>query len=117
MPTAEQRRRILELLTSLAPHHTKECTRNAQPLYVQQALHRYSPLVGHQVPHRSSFSDWNPFLEPEDDFVQVIRREIANIPTGTREHKVFFALNLYKLRRVLYYCLFITDLTSAVLSM
>ena len=94
LPSAEQRQRILELLTSLAPHHTKECTRSAQPLYTQQAHLRYAPLVGHQLPYRSSFNDWNPLSDPEDDHLQLVRREIANLPAGSRDHKYFIAINL-----------------------
>src|ERR1700733_8353268 len=55
LPTINQRFRVLELLTSLSPHHTKECTRNSQPLYAQQARERYAPLVGHKSPSQSSW--------------------------------------------------------------
>lgn len=91
LPTDEQRFRILELLTSLSSHHTKECTRQAQPLYVQQAQMRYAPLVGHMPPYRSLLQNWNPFAMPEEDHIQLVRRELASLP----EHKYFFAINLY----------------------
>ena len=55
LPTLEQRYRVLELLTSLSPHYTRECTRNANPLYAQQARERYAPLIGHNP---SQSSNW-----------------------------------------------------------
>ncbi|KZV79861.1 CAP59-like protein [Exidia glandulosa HHB12029] len=91
LPTVEQRFRVLELLTSLESHHTKECTRNAQSLYVQQAYMRYAPLVGHLPPYRSLLQNWNPLAMPEEDHIQLVRRELASMP----EHKYFFAINLY----------------------
>lgn len=84
IPTVEQRLRVLDLLTSLTPHYTKECSRGVQPLYVQQATERYAPLIGYKSPAHGSWlenfrfgqDDQSPFLTPS-------------------EHKYFFAINLY----------------------
>ncbi|KAF9025053.1 capsular associated protein [Hymenopellis radicata] len=84
-PTLDQRLRVLDLLTSLSPHYTKECTRSAQPLYAQQALERYAPLIGHKTPSRSS---WLETLGLGDE--QPLRRDVMS-----SEHKYFFAINLY----------------------
>lgn len=76
LPTLDQRFRVLELLSTLSPHHTKECLKHAQPMsvqiesasarrggrrvradprssfflwfcrYVEQAQNRYTPLYG-----------------------------------------------------------------------
>ncbi|KAG5353190.1 hypothetical protein C0989_009567 [Termitomyces sp. Mn162] len=77
LPTPEQRARVLALLTSLAPHHTRECTRNAQPLYARQVADRYAPLVGHAPPRRPAW------FAADDD------------RTAPSDHKYFFAINLY----------------------
>ncbi|KAJ2924220.1 hypothetical protein H1R20_g12872, partial [Candolleomyces eurysporus] len=91
IPTLDQRRRVLELLSTLSPHYTKECTRNAQPLYVQQVMDRYSPLIGHNPPSSSSwFSNVFAGSEPEDRLAQV-RRDLQR----SDGHKYFFAINLY----------------------
>jgi len=88
LPTLDQRTRILELLTTLSPHYTKECTRNSQPLYTQQALERYAPLVGHNPP---AIGSWiSGLLGGEVDHAQAVRRDLA-----ASEHKYFFAINLY----------------------
>ena len=80
---------MLDLLTSLSPHHTKECTRNAQPLYTQQASERYAVLVGHSALARSSWlSGWG--LTGRDDESPNIRRDVV-----PHEHKYFFGINLY----------------------
>ncbi|KAH9947879.1 capsular associated protein [Amylocystis lapponica] len=88
VPTLEQRFRVLELLTSLSPHYTKECTRNSQSMYKEQAEERYSALIGHQSPSSSS---WLESLGlgagAEGDFVP---RSLA-----PDSHKYFFAINLY----------------------
>lgn len=84
-PTLDQRLRVLDLLTSLTPHYTKECIRSAQPLYALQALERYAPLVGHKTPSRSSWLD-TLGLGGE----QPLRRDVMY-----NEHKYFFAINLY----------------------
>ncbi|KAL5514622.1 hypothetical protein ACEPAG_1938 [Sanghuangporus baumii] len=94
MPTLKQRKRVLDLLTTLTPHYTRECTRGAQPLYVEQALERYSPLIGHQTPSRSSWFGalgLNPFDGAVDvDALQHVRRDLT-----PQTHKYFFAINLY----------------------
>ncbi|KZT54998.1 glycosyltransferase family 69 protein [Calocera cornea HHB12733] len=88
MPTFEQRRRVLELLTHLAPHHTRECMRDSQPQYVHQAHQRYAPLIGHAPPPRRAF----PWSEPEPIEIQKQRRRAE---VASRQHKYFFAINLY----------------------
>jgi alpha-1,3-mannosyltransferase len=84
LPTLQQRRRVFDLFTSLTLHHTKECTRNAQPLYVRQAHERYAPLIGHRPPSPSSWFGLYP-------------RPNANIQPdlGGDGHKYFFAINLH----------------------
>ncbi|KAF8624724.1 hypothetical protein AX17_007055 [Amanita inopinata Kibby_2008] len=88
MPTLDQRRRVLDLLTSLSPHHTKECTRNMQPLFVEQALERYAPLIGHKS---SSGRSWFSDLFKSDN--QHLLKERREYPPS--EHKYYFAINLY----------------------
>ncbi|KAL6309500.1 capsular associated protein [Sparassis latifolia] len=87
LPTLEQRRRVFELLTTLSPHYTKECTRNAQPMYKEQAEERYASLIGHESPSRSSWLDTLGLGSTNGDFV----------PRGLAPdtHKYFFAINLY----------------------
>ncbi|KAI0795709.1 capsular associated protein [Abortiporus biennis] len=92
LPTSDQRLRILELLTTLSPHYTKECTRNAQPMYREQAMERYSNLIGHQAP--SSRTSWLDSLGlgaggAEGDYIPPSRGLQAD------NHKYFFAINLY----------------------
>jgi len=89
LPTLDQRARVLDLLSTLSPHYTKECTRNSQPLYVQQALERYSPLVGHNTPVGNS---WISGLlgTNDDDHAQNVRRDLAG-----GDHKYYFAINFY----------------------
>ncbi|KAJ7628361.1 capsular associated protein [Roridomyces roridus] len=79
LPTLKQRQRILHLLTSLSPHYTKECTRDTQPLYEQQARERYASLIGHKSPSSSSWFGLGGNVEP----------------AYGAEHKYFFAINLY----------------------
>ncbi|KAF8893098.1 capsular associated protein [Infundibulicybe gibba] len=93
LPTLEQRHRVLDLLTSLSPHYTKECTKSSrtQPLYAQQVLERYAPLIGHKPPPRSSW--FSNFFRDDDDHAQSpasSRRDIVS-----SEHKYFFGINLY----------------------
>ncbi|KAF9484275.1 capsular associated protein [Pholiota conissans] len=88
LPTLDQRARVLDLLTTLSPHYTKQCTRDAQPLYAQQALERYAPLIGHVPPSSSSWI--SGLLGSEADHGQTVRRDLA-----ASEHKYFFAINLY----------------------
>ncbi|KAF7319547.1 hypothetical protein HMN09_00294100 [Mycena chlorophos] len=88
LPTLEQRNRIFQLLSTLSPHYTKECTRNTQPLYERQARERYASLIGHKSPARSS---WLGGLgmggSVEADYQEYTR--------SGAEHKYFFAINLY----------------------
>lgn len=94
LPTLKQRRRVLDLLTTLTPRYTRECTRAAQPLYVEQALERYIPLIGHPPPARSSWFgsvNFNPLrASNERDTLQHVRRSLS-----VQNHKYFFAINLY----------------------
>ena len=91
LPTLAQRRRVLELLTSLTSHNTRECTRNSQPLYVAQAEERYASLIGHNPPSRSSwFSAWRSVDTYDDLSPHAKRHEVASL-----QHKYFFAINLY----------------------
>ncbi|KAF4613279.1 hypothetical protein D9613_010859 [Agrocybe pediades] len=91
LPTLDQRARVLELLTTLSPHYTKECTRNSQPLYAQQALERYAPLVGHSTPKSNSWiSGLLGGAGAELDHAGTVRRDLQ-----ASEHKYFFAINLY----------------------
>ncbi|KAH9903354.1 glycosyltransferase family 69 protein [Cubamyces lactineus] len=90
LPTLDQRRRVLELLTHLSPHYTKECTRPAQPMYKEQATERYASLIGHQSPASSSWLDALGLGSSVDgDYVPSARR------FGPDSHKYFFAINLY----------------------
>ncbi|EMD36958.1 glycosyltransferase family 69 protein [Gelatoporia subvermispora B] len=92
LPTLEQRLRVLELLTTLSPHYTRECTRAAQGMYKEQAEERYASLVGHQSPARSSWLEGLGLglgAGAEGDFVAPSRRGAADT------HKYFFAINLY----------------------
>ena len=89
-PSIEQRFRVLELLSSLSPHHAKECTRNAQPLYAEQARERYSALIGHQTPSLSSWFSGFGFGRHHDERPEGGRKR--SVPS---EHKYFFAINLY----------------------
>ncbi|KAG6914074.1 hypothetical protein DXG01_002550 [Tephrocybe rancida] len=89
LPTLEQRARVLNLLTSLSPHYTKECTRNAQPLYAQQVAERYASLIGYKTPSSGSwFSKY--FADEEEVHTRNARKDLA-----PSEHKYFFAINLY----------------------
>jgi alpha-1,3-mannosyltransferase len=83
VPSVDKRKRVLELLTTLSPHYTKECTRTARPMYAEQVKERYASLVGHDRPRSSS---WFPFA---DRAAQVPVRGAKNA------HKYFFAINLY----------------------
>ncbi|THH11304.1 hypothetical protein EW146_g8089 [Bondarzewia mesenterica] len=98
LPTLDQRYRVLELLTSLSPHYTRECTRNANPLYAQQARERYAPLIGHNPTQSSNWLmdlglgglDPIPHPSQEEATYYKHRRDLSG-----GEHKYFFAINLY----------------------
>ena len=87
LPTTEQRRRVLELLSTLSPHHTAECTRHSQPLYAQQVRERYKSLVGF------SETSQTPWLSPFD-FGSLGDSGHVHL-TPKKQHKYFFAINLY----------------------
>ncbi|TFY81524.1 hypothetical protein EWM64_g2486 [Hericium alpestre] len=98
IPTLDQRRRVLDLLTSLSPHHTRECTRKASPIYAQQVRDRYAPLIGHNPPPSSSWlmdlglGGLDPVPHPNQDEALYYRHR-RDLSSG--EHKYFFAINLY----------------------
>ncbi|TDL27909.1 CAP59-like protein [Rickenella mellea] len=89
LPTLQQRRRVLELLTSLSPHYTKECMRGAQHMYAEQATERYSTLIGHNPPPTSSWLA-HLGLAPSGADDAPWRRDLV-----VQDHKYFFAINLY----------------------
>ncbi|KAI4519792.1 glycosyltransferase family 69 protein [Schizophyllum commune] len=91
LPSLDQRKRVLELLTTLSPHYTKECTKTnrVQPLYAEQVSERYQPLVGHDSPIGGN--SWFPSFGiggDQDDPAEYLMRTSS-------EHKYFFAINLY----------------------
>lgn len=85
---------MLELLGTLTPHYTRECTRGAQSLYAEQARERYAPLYGHKTHSRESWlaslglSPLEGGVAAEQDILQ--KRSLA-----PETHKYFFAINLY----------------------
>ena len=97
-PTVEQRRRVLDILSTLSPHHTRECTRNLNPLYARQARDRYAPLIGHNPPASKSWlfdlglGGLDPVPRPSQEETSFYnhRRDLSG-----GEHKYFFAINLY----------------------
>ncbi|KAG6819961.1 hypothetical protein H0H93_007041 [Arthromyces matolae] len=91
LPTLEQRARVLNLLTSLSPHYTKECTRHSQPLYVKQVTQRYAPLIGHSTP--SSKSWFTNYFADNADHEHDSHLRSRSLPPS--DHKYFFAINLY----------------------
>ena len=55
-PSSQQRKRILDILTTLTPHHTRECTRHSTLSYKIQAEERCRNLIGNESPpHQRSF--------------------------------------------------------------
>jgi alpha-1,3-mannosyltransferase len=87
----EQRFRVFELLTTLTPHYTKECTRHANPLYAQQARERYATLIGHNEPSQSS---WMTNLGLGLGGLDGDQMPGPSMHTPD-DHKYFFAINLY----------------------
>ena len=79
--------RVMQLLTNISPYHTKECTRNAQPLYEKQVIDRYAPLIGHKPPPSSS---WFTSIFADDDSDSHASKRLQ-----TTQHKYYFAINLY----------------------
>jgi alpha-1,3-mannosyltransferase len=93
LPTVEKRLRILELLTTLSPHYTKECTRSARPLYREQVRDRYTPLIGHQSPPSSrSWFNLGSGASKDDE---TLHAEVRKRDLQAGGHKYFFAINLY----------------------
>ncbi|CDZ97271.1 Mannosyltransferase 1, CMT1 [Phaffia rhodozyma] len=111
LPTLDQRHRVLELLSTLSPHHTTQCTRHAQPIYVAQALKRYEPLfvkkkswnrVGGWLsgwgakPVKPTGGEYglssNRQYDKDDDESgrSYVKRDLSG-----QKHKYFFAINLY----------------------
>ncbi|KAJ8596836.1 hypothetical protein M405DRAFT_804696 [Rhizopogon salebrosus TDB-379] len=63
LPNVDQRRRVLDVLSALSLHHTTDCTRNSQRMYMQQVRDRYEAVVGHKTPSESTwFSHGSPTL-------------------------------------------------------
>ncbi|ORX40975.1 capsular associated protein [Kockovaella imperatae] len=102
LPSLSQRLRILQLMGTLSPHHTKECTRSPQSIYAEQVHDRYAPLVGHKRSWATSGSFLARMLGGGKDVNQLnangvggsqnsrIKRDLA-----AQNHKYFFAINLY----------------------
>ncbi len=100
MPNDKQRRRILELLTHLGEHHTRECTRSAQSLYVAQARARYSPLRGLGTKSTSWYNYWRSSNdlgrgEFDEDAAPAHAFQKRAPDRSASHHKYFFAINLY----------------------
>ncbi|ORY31237.1 cryptococcal mannosyltransferase 1-domain-containing protein [Naematelia encephala] len=97
LPSLQQRYHILELISSLSAHHTKECTRRPQELYAEQVHDRYSVLVGHKRSWQNSGS-WLARLlggGPERQMPLASRRDNIRRDLQSSQHKYFFAINLY----------------------
>lgn len=109
LPTLDQRLRILQLVSSLSPHHTKECLRHSQPIFVDQALKRYEPLYGQKGSWRNGagFFGWGGSKKKAaastggdydfdgtagdlDSHAGLVKRDLSG-----QKHKYFFAINLY----------------------
>ena len=85
------------MLTSLSPHHTRECTRNSQKLYATQASERYTSLIGHNPPRHSSWDPIALFTPDQDAILRESRRQKVHQlqQSAKQQHKYFFAINLY----------------------
>jgi alpha-1,3-mannosyltransferase len=109
LPNMDQRLRILKLLGTISAKHTRECTRNPQQLYVDQAKERYEPLIGHKTGWRStgglfglfgggaSSRDREQLHLSDSRFSRrdVLTRNLMSLQ-GPDNHKYFFAINLYE---------------------
>jgi alpha-1,3-mannosyltransferase len=111
--TLTQRYRVLELISSLSAHHTKECLRSPQEMYAQQVHKRYKPLVGHKSysTGRGWFGLGSSGDVPETNSLDVLeqrKRSLGQDPLEesgwndhkkrdlvSQQHKYFFAINLY----------------------
>jgi alpha-1,3-mannosyltransferase len=91
VPSPEKRRRVLDLLTNLSPHYTKECSRHSQPLYTEQARARYASLIGHQRPSSGSWLEAFGIVAADPTDHQHLKRDV----TTSSDHKYYFAINLY----------------------
>lgn len=106
LPTLQQRRRVLQLLATLTGHHTRYCLRKAQKPYVKQVYSRYDPLVGYEraksshsilnnlIPTRKSIQD----NQEPDRFNGPASKSASRPQTALsfkKDHKYFFAINLY----------------------
>ncbi|KAF9531154.1 CAP59-like protein [Crepidotus variabilis] len=99
LPTLEQRGRVLELISTLSPRYTKECTRHAQDMYVRQAVERYRVLVGHETRQDTG---WLSSLMGYDSFEAAHAQSKAGQGQSQSQavykpntHKYYFAINLY----------------------
>nr|ODN96169.1 alpha-1,3-mannosyltransferase [Cryptococcus depauperatus CBS 7855] len=102
LPSVQQRLHILQLMSSLSAHHTKECLRNPQPVYVEQAKKRYTPLVGYKKSWVNGKSFFAKIFGGGQDAQQInrdtsgeSRLESIKRDLQTDQHKYFFAINLY----------------------
>ncbi|KAF5371766.1 hypothetical protein D9758_003584 [Tetrapyrgos nigripes] len=108
LPSPESRYRVLDLLSTLTPHYTRECSRRVQPLYSQQVHERFAPLFGHK-PQQSSSSFFNlfssssntsysPLNPPPSVYTSFLSQDSDSLTpsnNGRGPHKYFFAINLY----------------------
>lgn len=86
---------MLELLGSLTPRYTRECTRGAQSLYVNQARERYAPLYGHAMRSRDSWLASLGLSPLEGGNVAAEQDVLYRRSLTPQTHKYFFAINLY----------------------
>ena len=108
---------MLELIASLSAHHTKECLRQPQDVYAQQVHKRYEPLVGHKSysTGRSWFGFGGSGAVPDTHTPELMgrmnKRSGSSSSTNalladgwnehkkrdlvSKQHKYFFAINLY----------------------
>ncbi|GFZ48035.1 hypothetical protein JCM24511_05783 [Saitozyma sp. JCM 24511] len=96
LPSLAQRMHILQLVATITPHHTKECTRHVQGMYADQVHERYLPLIGHKRSFRGS---WLGRLfgggRPEQLTYTSSRSDRIKRDLQGQQHKYFFAINLY----------------------
>lgn len=114
--TLTQRYRVLEIIASLSAHHTKECLRQPQEQYAQQVHKRYEPLVGHKSYYTGKgwFGLGGGGVVPDTHTPDLMDAKRSNLnkrdadPLGadgwnehkkrdlvSKQHKYFFAINLY----------------------
>ncbi|WRT70744.1 uncharacterized protein IL334_007743 [Kwoniella shivajii] len=107
LPSLQQRLHILQLVGTLSAHHTKECLRQPQQIYVDQAKERYLPLFGFKKSWSNSGSWLAKMFGGSKDAEQLMgKNQNAYIDRGRKmenikrdlvqsQHKYFFAINLY----------------------